>query len=526
MLKQIRNFFIRDTDSGRKTPQAQEKHGGQGIETSFEISPKDPLLHYFQSAHGVVDINRLDLDSPALQVMKGDGVSIAVPLVSQGELIGLLNLGSRLSEQEYSADDRALLSNLATQAAPALRVAQLVRQQKEEARQRERIEQELRIARLIQQTLLPKVLPELPGWQVSAYYQPAREVGGDFYDFIELPEDQMGIIVADVTDKGVPAALVMATTRSMLRSAAEQLITPCYAVLNTRSGNIRYANAGHDLPYVRHSSGVSELYATGMPLGLMPDMDYEEKEVTIKPGETILFHSDGLAEAHNQQREMFGFPRLKEKMADHQGGPELINYLVDELNSFTGEGWEQEDDVTLVVVENTTPDSEPVPDTDDPVIRAGRGMSSTAKLKNETLTEFSLSSKPGNERRAIQKVSEAIEGLALKDDRRERLKTAVGEATMNAMEHGNQYQTEMPVLISVHLSPTSVSVRITDEGDGSGLDLSEPPDLESKLKGEQSPRGWGLFLIQNMVDEMNVIKDEGSNTIELIMELEGDKDGD
>jgi serine phosphatase RsbU (regulator of sigma subunit)/anti-sigma regulatory factor (Ser/Thr protein kinase) len=472
-----------------------------------------------------------------------------VPLVSQGELIGLLNLGSRLSEQEYSADDRALLSNLATQAAPALRVAQLVRQQKEEARQRERIEQELRIARLIQQTLLPKVLPELPGWQVSAYYQPAREVGGDFYDFIELPEDQMGIIVADVTDKGVPAALVMATTRSMLRSAAEQLITPCevlrkandllcddipenmfvtciYAVLNTRSGNIRYANAGHDLPYIRHASGVSELYATGMPLGLMPDMDYEEKEATINPGETILFHSDGLAEAHNQQREMFGFPRLKEKMAEHQGGPELINYLVDELNSFTGEAWEQEDDVTLVVVENTTPDSEPVPDTDDPEIRAGRGMSSTAKLKTETLSEFSLSSKPGNERVAIQKISDAIEGLALDDDRKERLKTAVGEATMNAMEHGNQYQSDMQVLISVHLSPTSVSVRITDGGDGSAFDLSEAPDLESKLKGEQSPRGWGLFLIQNMVDEMNVIKSDGSNTIELIMELEGDKDGD
>jgi serine phosphatase RsbU (regulator of sigma subunit)/anti-sigma regulatory factor (Ser/Thr protein kinase) len=549
MLKQIWQFFIRDEDGERETSDSQKEKRRLGTDSSFEISPSDPLLHYFQTARGVVDINRLDLDSPALRVMKGDGVSIAVPLVSQGELIGLLNLGPRLSEQEYSADDHALLSNLATQAAPALRVAQLVRQQKEEARQRERIEQELRIARLIQQTLLPKVLPELPGWQVSAYYQPAREVGGDFYDFVELPDNQMGIIVADVTDKGVPAALVMATTRSMLRSAAEQLVTPCqvlrkandllcddipenmfvtciYAVLNTRSGNIRYANAGHDLPYIRHASGVSELYATGMPLGLMPDMDYEEKEATIKPGETILFHSDGLAEAHNQQREMFGFPRLKEKMAAHHGGPELINYLVGELNSFTGEAWEQEDDVTLVVVENSALGIGPDAGRDEITDKENHRVTNTTAPTSKILAEFTLPSQPGNERKAIQKVEEAIEGLVLEGDRRERLKTAVGEATMNAMEHGNQYQPDKQVLISVRASAKFVSIHITDEGGGSEIDISELPDLESKLKGEQSPRGWGLFLIQNMVDEMNIKKNESSNTIELIVELEGENDGD
>ena len=105
MLKQIWQFFIGDQESGRKSLDSQAVGDGASANASFEISPNDPLLHYFQSARGVVDINRLDLDSPALQVMKGDGVSIAVPLVSQGELIGLLNLGPRLSEQEYSADD-------------------------------------------------------------------------------------------------------------------------------------------------------------------------------------------------------------------------------------------------------------------------------------------------------------------------------------------------------------------------------------------------------------------------------------
>src|SRR5919112_2091335 len=190
------------------------------------IAPNDPILAYLADASGVVEVEKLDLDSPALRAMKAAEVKLVVPLVSQGDLIGLLNLGPRLSQQEYSADDRKLLSDLATQTAPAVRVAQLVRQQQREAQERERIEQELRIARLIQQTLLPKTLPQLPDYDVAAYYQPAREVGGDFYDFLELEDGRLGLVVGDVTDKGVPAALVMATTRSMLRAVAQRLFSP------------------------------------------------------------------------------------------------------------------------------------------------------------------------------------------------------------------------------------------------------------------------------------------------------------
>jgi hypothetical protein len=172
---------------------------------AVEIAPDDPIIAYFQNAPGAVEIDKLELDSPALRALKAAGVKLAVALVSQGELIGLLNLGPRLSEQDYSADDRALLSNLATQAGPAVRVAQLVRQQQVEAQARERLEHELRVARLIQQTLLPKELPALPGWDIAAYYQPARAVGGDFYDFIYLADGRLGMVVGDVTDRTRPA---------------------------------------------------------------------------------------------------------------------------------------------------------------------------------------------------------------------------------------------------------------------------------------------------------------------------------
>jgi serine phosphatase RsbU (regulator of sigma subunit) len=346
----------------------------------LHIAPDDPILAYLANASGVVEVDKLDLDSPGLRAMKAAEVKLVVPLVSQGELIGLLNLGPRLSQQEYSADDRKLLSDLSTQTAPAVRVAQLVRQQQQEAQERERIEQELRIARLIQQTLLPKTLPQLPSYDLAAYYQPAREVGGDFYDFLELDDGRLGLVVGDVTDKGVPAALVMATTRTMLRAAAQRLFSPgevlrqandalvtdippnmfitcLYAILEPESGRLVYANAGHDLPYRRRvgrSEGAEELRARGMPLGLMPGMGYEEKEVVLERGESVLFYSDGLVEAHDPQREMFGFPRLQGLVGTHRsGGSSLIGFLLSELTRFAGEEWEQEDDITLVTLERS-----------------------------------------------------------------------------------------------------------------------------------------------------------------------------
>ncbi len=344
----------------------------------LDIAPNDPILAYLAGVSGVVEVEKLDLDSPALAKMREAGIKLLVPLVSQGELIGLLNLGPRLSQQEYSADDRKLLSDLATQTAPAVRVAQLVRQQQQEAKERERIEQELKVARLIQQTLLPKKLPEIPGYEVAAYYQPAREVGGDFYDFLTLENGRLGLVVGDVTDKGVPAALVMATTRTMLRAAAQRLLSPgevlqrvndvlvqdippnmfvtcLYAILDPESGRVVYANAGHDLPYRRRAGrgeGAEELRARGMPLGLMPGMGYEEKEMVLEKGESVLFYSDGLVEAHDRRREMFGFPRLQGLVGAHRaGGSSLISFLLAELARFTGEGWEQEDDITLVTLD-------------------------------------------------------------------------------------------------------------------------------------------------------------------------------
>jgi serine phosphatase RsbU (regulator of sigma subunit)/ketosteroid isomerase-like protein len=251
----------------------------------------------------------------------------------------------------------------------------------QEIRERERIEQEMRVARDIQQASLPREVPEPEGWRVSPYYQPAREVGGDFYDFFDLEDSRVGIVVGDATGKGMSAALVAEATSNMLRAVAQALgssspsevlarvnetlmarippnmfVTCFYAVLDPKSGNLRYANAGHDLPYLRRDSGeVEELRATGMPLGLMLGMGYEEKEIVVEVGTSILFYSDGLVEAHDPQREMFGFPRLRELVAEHGEAGSLDEVLLEELYSFVGEGWEQEDDITLLTLQRSVP---------------------------------------------------------------------------------------------------------------------------------------------------------------------------
>jgi serine phosphatase RsbU (regulator of sigma subunit)/predicted ester cyclase len=248
----------------------------------------------------------------------------------------------------------------------------------QEVRERERIEQDLRVARTIQQASLPKEVPQLEGWQIAPFYRPAREVGGDFYDFHFLSQGRLGLVTGDATGKGVPAALVMSTTCGMLQLAAQVLdssspgevlervnetllariplnmfVTCFYAVLDPESGTLRYANAGHDPPYLWHGGCCEELRARGMPLGLMPGMSYEEGEVSLREGDSVLFYSDGLVEAHDPKGEMFGFPRLRAHVAEHGEERSLGDLLLEELYSFVGEGWEQEDDITLLTLKRS-----------------------------------------------------------------------------------------------------------------------------------------------------------------------------
>ncbi len=521
--------WLRRTSS--PAPAQAAEPAGAAVQPAIEIPANDPLYTYCLSSSGVIELETLKLNSEALHQLREADIRLLVPLVNQGELVGMLQLGGRLSDQEYTSDDLRLLGNLAPQAAAALRVAQLAYQQQVEARQRERIEQELRVAGIIQQTLLPKETPMIEHWQFAAYWQPARTVGGDFYDFVPLEDERLLIVIGDVTDKGIPAALVMASTRTVLRAAAERLISPgeilrrandvlhpdmppkmfvtCLcAVLETRTGKLMYANAGHNAALQRTATGVVELRARGMPLGLMESMTYEEKVAFLEPEDTVFMYSDGLVEAHNAAREMFGMKRLERLIGEHAGGDSLIGFLRDELGSFTGEGWEQEDDVTFVVVQREAKRAAKSGDNDH---------------QAHVLDEFEAPSRVGGERAVMERVAGVVSGL-LPASQIERLKTAVSEASMNAIEHGNHFRDDLPIKVRVEVSDKKVSVFVTDSGGEQPIPEAATPDIEAKLEGTQSARGWGLFLIKAMVDDMRVHTSSSEHTIELILKRGGGTD--
>jgi serine phosphatase RsbU (regulator of sigma subunit)/predicted ester cyclase len=337
---------------------------------------REDYLRGIAAFHAALSPGRLIIED---QVAAGDKVVtrfIVHATHDRGELMGVAPSGRELTNRAIVVH-RIVEGKIAEEWGMGTIGATLrKRRLEQEISERERVEQELRVARDIQQASLPKEVPHLEGWQVSPYYQPAREVGGDFYDLHLLSEGRLGVVVGDATGKGVPAALVMATTCGMLQVTAQALdssspgevlqrvnetllarippnmfVTCFYCILDPKSGHLVYANAGHDVPYLRRRSGeAGELRARGMPLGLMPGMSYEEREVALEAGEAAFLYSDGLVEAHDPEGEMFGFPRLRALIAEHGKERALGEFLLEELYSFVGEGWDQEDDITLLTL--------------------------------------------------------------------------------------------------------------------------------------------------------------------------------
>ena len=311
------------------------------------------------------DVRLLEMTPDDFERLIHNQASLALVLVR--ELSQRIRRSENLIIQDLQEKNRRLAQTLSE-----LQLAQ------ERLLEKEKLELELSIARKIQESSLPKAIPTLPGWQLSVYWQPARAIGGDFYDFIQPSDSKLMIVIGDVTGKGVPAALVMATTQTMLRFGtryraegqiyspgdvltkvnemscqwipSNMFITCLVTEIDLESGQMIFANAGHNLPYLYSSKGISEPRAVGMPLGLLPDMTYDEKEVWLARGESLFLFSDGFVEVHNPQKVMYGLQRLRSLLGDNPTGEGLIHNLIDDLAEFTGAGWEQEDDMTCLVL--------------------------------------------------------------------------------------------------------------------------------------------------------------------------------
>jgi sigma-B regulation protein RsbU (phosphoserine phosphatase) len=294
---------------------------------------------------------------------------IALPLKVGYEILGVLNVES----EELAAFDEeaaAILQSLASQIAIALSNARLYQESVT------RVEQELTIARQIQQNLFPQVLPRIPGLEVAAICWPARETGGDFYEFLELDKQRLGIIVGDVSGKSIPAAMLMAVARSTARSEGRDHPSPAkvlcevnrllyadvpegsfvamsYAVIDAIAGRLTISNGGQLSPlWCTDGNSWRYLEAPGncLPLGIQPENDYQEVEVKLAPGDCIVFYTDGVVEAMNQQRELYGFQRLEQLLRRHADRPPrtILDKILKDVAAFGGEGGLQ-DDLTLVI---------------------------------------------------------------------------------------------------------------------------------------------------------------------------------
>lgn len=311
-----------------------------------------------------------------LNFFAAKGFALFSPLKLKKKVIGGFVLGSRLLGDSYTVDDFDLLRTLINQGAVSIENTRLLQQQLAQ----ERVLKELEIATDIQLSFLPSQVATVQGLDLAAVFLPAKEVGGDFYDFIELPENKVGIVIADVVDKGIPAALYMALSRALIRACsahepanmtkavlrtntllldctdADSFVTLFYSIYDPLTSKLRYIRAGHTYPilYKKRTNDFLNLEGGGVALGMFCDISLEEKEVDLEEGDIGVFYTDGVTEAINNEKEEFGIERLTRLIAESkdQSAKIIAETIKSSVVEFEGEG-EQFDDLTLVVFKKT-----------------------------------------------------------------------------------------------------------------------------------------------------------------------------
>ncbi len=290
-----------------------------------------------------------------------------VPLRTLSGTVGVLIVDC--PEQPDQARPKSILTGIAHQATSVIETANL----QSTAIEREKLEQELEVARQIQARFIPEHAPDIPGWQFSAEWKAARQVSGDFYDFIHLPDDRWGLAIADVADKGMPAALFMAVSQTLLRAAAitrkspaetlvhvnkllvstartDLFVTVFYAIWDPQTGKLSYASGGHNPALLIHDQGaaISELRCDGIALGVLPDIELEEREIQMQPGDVLVAYTDGVNEAMQADYTEWGMDRFKETLlaAGNKTTQTMVDHLIQTIADFVGDA-PRSDDLTL-----------------------------------------------------------------------------------------------------------------------------------------------------------------------------------
>ncbi len=349
-------------------------HAGFRRQQSLSIESIRLNKAAFNLAHTISENElpeRISLPQPLAQALD-QSHALCLKLTDGNNLLGLL----LMQDHALPGIRPSLLAGIGHQVSLRLENARLI----EEAALRRSLERELMMARNIQSSFLPESTPSVPGWEVASAWEVAREVGGDFYDFIPLAPDtdggqRWGIVIADVADKGVPAALYMALCRTMLRSVAQNHVMPgrtleivnrqlisdtradlfvsvFYAVWDPANATLTFANAGHPPPILFRTGARAELIREhGMVLGVMPELDFTDQTLHLGPGDLLVLYTDGVSEAHNSEKELFGFQRIESLILSQEdkSASSIAGAIVERVVNFS-EGNEFSDDLTAVAL--------------------------------------------------------------------------------------------------------------------------------------------------------------------------------
>jgi len=331
--------------------------------TGWMIKNKKPLL-----SNDIKEDDRFRMISKELEHLRS---ILSVPLMVKGELIGYLAVFNKKGDQDFTEEDQRLLSIIASQSAQVIENARLY----EEEKALIGLQEEMRLAKEIQLKLLPETNPDFEDYQVSAINLPAKDVSGDYFDFIQLDDQRLGFCVGDITGKGIPAALLMANLQASLRSQTIMFTECCdclrgtnrllykntevtkfatliYGILDIQNHTVRYSNGGHNHPILlRQGDGITELETTGMLLGVMEDATYDESELSLESGDILVLYSDGITEAMNNEDDEFGLDRLSEIVQDYSGESAdiLQQQILASVREHTGDV-PQSDDITLMII--------------------------------------------------------------------------------------------------------------------------------------------------------------------------------
>jgi len=390
-------------------------------------------------------------------------------------------------------------------------------------KQNVRISEEFNIARRMQAEMLPKAAPRLAGLQIESLSLPATEVGGDFYDFLPFSGNRLGVVIGDVSGKGVSGAMVMSGALSAIRFAAEERQTPdeilersnrrlvhdmqpsmfvavfC-GIFDLDKNVLYYSNAGQTMPMLCRNGVVRVLPQSvrgdRFPLGIRQHMQFEQMQMALQAGDLLIFYTDGIVDMMNGSAEPFSFERLQQSIQQHAQEPlqALPRCLIADAEAYTGMR-EHIDDLTLMVVR-----------VDDKLAPAKSTITFedciVSPNENSGEIRLALPSCAGYEKVAMEAAAAMAKMMGFSPARVEDLRTAVSETCINAIEHGNKLNAANSVDVLIKPNQYKLIVQVIDNGSGLPEGEHAPPQLDKKIRGEEIPRGWGLFLVEKLVDQV------------------------